>query len=567
MTFLRDYFILWAELGALIVGLAVSLIVPDFGSSILSPFRSLLLWSSRRPSTAVAFAILIAPLLRLLAWPWVKLPYPAIHDEYSYLLLADTLASGRLTNLPHPFWIHFEAMHVLQQPTYASTYPVMQGVFIAIGEAVVRAPWLGVWLSMSLFCGALYWMLKAWLPHFWSLAGTVLVAIRFGIFSYWMNSYWGGAPGALGGALVLGALPRIFRYCRIRDACWLALGMAILANSRPYEGFFFCLPVAFVFFAWLFGSDKTCHWLGFQPCPSGRGTRLRLLVPIALILVVTGAGMNYYFWRVTGNAFKMPNSLEAEQYGITPLFIWQKLRPEPHYNTDTLRYFFTQIAARKTSQAERFFDYWRIYLGPALTFPLLLGVAAFRDRRVRFLLAVILAVLVAVAIEWWARPHYAAPMTGALFAMVLQSLRHMRVTFMRDSGASSRWRGLVALAPVVVLLMIPAQLVLPRIPIEQTIDILFGAPTLYRQASPRLQIEQFLMKQGPKHLILVRYTNHENDFRIHDEWVYNSANIDQQPIVWARELDEERNRKLREYYKDRRIWLCSPDESMLVPWD
>jgi hypothetical protein len=39
---------LCSELGALIAGLAVSLVVPDFGSSILSPFRSLLLLNQGR---------------------------------------------------------------------------------------------------------------------------------------------------------------------------------------------------------------------------------------------------------------------------------------------------------------------------------------------------------------------------------------------------------------------------------------------------------------------------------------------------------------------------------------
>ena len=45
-------------------------------------------------------------------------------------------------------------------------------------------------------------------------------------------------------ALVLGALPRIMRLPRVRDACWMGLGLALMATSRPYEGLLVGIPVA-----------------------------------------------------------------------------------------------------------------------------------------------------------------------------------------------------------------------------------------------------------------------------------------------------------------------------------
>ena len=90
------------------------------------------------------------------------------------------------------------------------------------------------------------------MPARWAFLGGVLAAAKFGVASYWINSYWGGAAAAIGGAIVLGSLKRLSRRPTLFNGAALGTGVAILANSRPYEGLLFCIPAAIWFLWWLF---------------------------------------------------------------------------------------------------------------------------------------------------------------------------------------------------------------------------------------------------------------------------------------------------------------------------
>jgi len=79
--------------------------------------------------------------------------------------------------------------------------------------------------------------------------------------------------------------------------------------------------------------------------------------------------------------------------------------------------------------------------------------------------------------------------------------------------------------------------------------------------SRTLSSKKLEAEQG-KHLVMVRYNN--DDLSVHDEWVFNGADIDGSKIVWARELDKTQNEKLFKYFNDRKVWLATTEDESLV---
>jgi hypothetical protein len=298
--------------------LLFAIVAPRACERILRRLERVLARLASRKTLVIALLFLAVISFRLAILPLLPVPTPSIHDEFSYLLMADTFAHGRLANPPHPMWVSFETFHVNWFPTYFSKYPPGQGAALALGQ-VLGSPWIGVLLSNAAMCAAMLWMLQAWLPARWALHGGALVALKFGFASYWMNSYWGGAVAAAGGALVLGALPRLFRRARVRDALLLGSGIAILANTRPYEGFLFCIPIGCWFLWWLAGRTKSC-------VPQ-RDRFWRALLPLAAVLVFAHVFMGYYNWRLTGNAFLFPHTLNSRTYRTMGLFLWDHPKP------------------------------------------------------------------------------------------------------------------------------------------------------------------------------------------------------------------------------------------------
>src|SRR5205807_3193848 len=174
------------ETGLVLVTLVIALFFPQLGSRLFFPVERRLACLAGRRRLVVLVVGLAALGLRLALLPILPIPVPEVHDEYSHLLLADTLAHGRLANPTHPMWIHFETFHVNWHPTYASMYYPGHALFLAFGQVVFGHPFWGVWLSSGLMCAAICWALQGWMPPGWALLGGFLAVINLGTFGYWV---------------------------------------------------------------------------------------------------------------------------------------------------------------------------------------------------------------------------------------------------------------------------------------------------------------------------------------------------------------------------------------------
>jgi hypothetical protein len=542
----------WAahwELAFWILTLLLASILQFFKPSWLTQAEGAFRRVSQHRGACVCGVFAAAIVIRLALLPLIPVPIPALHDEFSYLVGADTFASGRVANPPHPMWIHFETFHVNMQPAYQSMYPPGQALAIAFGQKLTGVPWAGVLISVALMCAVFCWMLQGWMPPEWALLGGIFAVARYGIFSYWVNSYFGGAVAAIGGALILGALPRMRRGLTLGLTVVFIVGLFVLANSRPLEGFLFSVPFLFVLLSLLIRS----------PLPH-RQLLTRIVIPGLLLLVGMAAWMLYYNWRGTGHALTMPYMLNQATYHVSRPFLFQSMYPPAHYNHPEMRAFYMfhelpdVLRARSTwgiemLLAQNFFCYYIFLVWPFLLLFVPGMLLAARDRKLRVVLVAILLMTAGLAPQVWpAHGHYAAPAAGAILLIVLTTLRAL--------GAADQRRFYQYFARSIVFAIFLWMLVpfADRVGNPYAIQSTDGRPdsTIPRQIQ-RETLQSRLNQLPGQHLVLVHYHSHDIPSQ---DWIYNSANIDTSKIVWARDMGRERNQELLRYYPTRQVWYA-----------
>lgn len=490
-------------------------------------------------------------LLRVLLLPLLPVPKPGVADEFSYLLAADTFAHGRIANPPHPLGPFFESFHILVRPTYASMYPPGQPLVMALTQVLLGNPWWGVVLSVGLMGGSVCWMLQAFLPRRWSLAGGLAFGLLYGIEHYFMNSYWGVPLAAAAGAVLAGALarivlPRAGPERPVLLGALLGAGAGVLMHTRPWEGFWVALPAALLLAIWLVRSSfrSALRRLLLVALPA--------LVPVAL----AAAALLAYNARVTGDPLESPYLLNLRQYYVAPLFVFQSERPAPAYTRESLRRYY--IGWRESERTIRqdpgsrnplaglwiWFHDFKI-VGAAVVAALFL-VLFRRNSRTALLLLLLGGFLAGISLQTNRLFHYLAPGLGLLAAVLVLGLRTL-------SGLRFRGRRLGPHLAAVLVLAAATGFV------RNTVLAL--RETQRGVGIRRAELVAKLNAVPGRHLVLVRYGPEHS---VHHEWVYNGADIDGGRIVFAADLGPGENGKLFTYYGDRTVWRFAPDEGDAV---
>jgi hypothetical protein len=244
----------------------------------------------------------------------------------------------------------------------------------------------------------------------------------------------------------------------------------------------------------------------------------------------------------------MPYLAYEETYAMTPIFLWQSLKPEPVYHHKVIRDYQTNyvlnlyldqrsLSGFLTSIENKINMLWEFYVGPLLTVPLVMLPWVLTDRWMQFALITCSLLTGGLILETGGLSHYLAPITCLILVLILQTMRNLRVWRWRDLRS-----GLFLVRAITLLCVL---------------SIVFPIGNRMGSWAHRTPVIEQLSHEDGRHLVIVRYNSAHF---VHTEWVYNEADINAAKIVWAREMDDAHNRELIEYFKDRRIWLLQADK-------
>ena len=472
-------------------------------------------------------------------------PLPIFHDEFSYLLGAETFASGRLTNPPLEPSASFEAFHVLQRPTYSSKYPPGNALLLALGMKLSGDPITSVWLGSALATVAIVWCSWVLIGE----AGALIVGIlaTFGIgLSYWSYSFWGGSLAAAGGSLLIAATHQCIIKKSSAYAAVAGVGAAILIITRPFEGLILSISLCAYFIFQMIRHSE------YRPTLKETSKHaFCVLLPIIAALVFSAIHNH----AVTGDSTKFPHVLYTESTIGLPMFFWQGFPPAPIYAAKNIEQFFmgemkslqitldqmgTVELARAKLKSSLVSLYWCF---PGWILAIAAIIFGWRQKNFSLFVTLLIAVLTGMSLaNGVGSAHYTAPYAAALWGIVAIGVLQIDRFKLTKPIFRNGLKGLI-LAIIIAT------------------NIIDAIPRLARPwSNDQGRIEEMLAQRGGKHIVVVRYPP---NWSLHVDWVHNGANISESAVLWVRDLGEEQNQKLFEKFQDRKYWLLELDLSKL----
>jgi hypothetical protein len=287
------------------------------------------------------------------------------------------------------------------------------------------------------------------------------------------------------------------------------------------------------------------------------------------VLAAAGAATLFYFWRVTGSPFRTPFFVNLSTYDPVPYFPWESIGPWPVYHHEIIKKFYSGWLLQYyefgrsqpiVSTVIKLGTLWSFYVGPLFTVPvLILAVVLPRgfsihdiSRNTQVMMLIAGFTLVGFLLPVFTNPHYAAPLTCVVYALVLSVMQRIRLWRWHDRASGLAFvRTVPTLAVVLFFIAIGASaLKFHQSSTPQT----WCSP--YQHAWDRPAIQARMEELAGRQLLLVRYGTDHDPRR---SWVANGADIDGSKLVWANDMDSQQNQELIEYFRDRRVWLVEPD--------
>jgi hypothetical protein len=303
------------------------------------------------------------------------------------------------------------------------------------------------------------------------------------------------------------------------------------------EGFFFSLPFLFVL-VWKRPASAV----------------LKASVPAVLLAGASVAAMCTYFAHITGSPLVTPYQISQETYGWPMGLAWTTPPKIQHRHIELTRYYEYELGEREKVDGPvdfveyltfRIQEYWRFFLGPALTVPLLMLGRVWHRRRL--LLAGVAGGLFGVLLEGASSPHYLAPATAVIVAVVVECCRHLRAAKI----------GILPLLPATMALVLVLRMGAQNLGLPYTQKLNYQSWCCKVQGNlNKARISETLRHVPGTHLVFVKAKSDPNNLF---QWIYNDADLDGSPIVWARDLGPERNAQLKTYFAERQSWIVDPN--------